>query len=561
MSWQTANHSVPTGRGIGQIGFKAAVPGTAGIALVSAGASSDPAFSTTLVVGGGTGLTSYTIGDLLYASGATALSALAAAASGKVLVSGGVGVAPAWSTATFPSTAGAVGTILRSDGTNWVATTATYPNTATSAGQLLRADGTNWSASTATFPNTTTVSQLLYSSSANTVAGLATANGGILNTGATGVPSVTPTPVLGVAGTTVGTIGFQNATSGTITLSPPTGALGTVTVFLPAANDTLVGKATTDELTNKTLTSSVGKGTWTASGTWTLPALTLGGTVSGGGNNINNVIIGAVTPLAGSFTTVTASSTILAGAGSTVGNTGRGGFQMAADGVMTLVDTAGTAFTRMQFGGTTSSFPSLKRSSAVLAGRLADDSADATLTFKTQSPGDNTTNGATTAFVTAAVAAATAGVASLGGLTGTVGLGTGLAAVAGNNIALSATTVTNTLGSDVVLNNTANYFDGPSCAQGTTGTWFASGSVVVLDSAGVAGVAVKLWDGTAVIDSSTTNTPGAGVSSVFALSGIISSPAANIRISVKDASSTNGLIKFNFSGNSKDSTLSVIRIA
>lgn len=37
----------------------------------------------------------------------------------------------------------------------------------------------------------------------------------------------------------------------------------------------------------------------------TLPAHTLGGTISGGGNQINNVVIGASTPLAGSFTTVT----------------------------------------------------------------------------------------------------------------------------------------------------------------------------------------------------------------------------------------------------------------
>jgi hypothetical protein len=36
----------------------------------------------------------------------------------------------------------------------------------------------------------------------------------------------------------------------------------------------------------------------------TLPAHTLGGTVSGGGNQINNVIIGTIAPLAGSFTTV-----------------------------------------------------------------------------------------------------------------------------------------------------------------------------------------------------------------------------------------------------------------
>lgn len=60
---------------------------------------------------------------------------------------------------------------------------------------------------------------------------------------------------LGVAGTSVGSVDFKNATSGTVTLSPVTGALGTVTLSLPAATDTLVGKATTDSLTNKKLGS------------------------------------------------------------------------------------------------------------------------------------------------------------------------------------------------------------------------------------------------------------------------------------------------------------------
>lgn len=45
---------------------------------------------------GGTGLTSYAVGDLIYASGATTLAKLADVAAGNVLRSGGVGVAPNW---------------------------------------------------------------------------------------------------------------------------------------------------------------------------------------------------------------------------------------------------------------------------------------------------------------------------------------------------------------------------------------------------------------------------------------------------------------------------------
>ena len=45
---------------------------------------------------GGTGIASYTVGDILYASGVTALSALPDVATGNALISGGVGAAPAW---------------------------------------------------------------------------------------------------------------------------------------------------------------------------------------------------------------------------------------------------------------------------------------------------------------------------------------------------------------------------------------------------------------------------------------------------------------------------------
>lgn len=54
---------------------------------------------------GGTGLSSYTTGDLLYASGAAALSTLADVAAGSYLRSGGVGAAPHWSTLKLPNAA------------------------------------------------------------------------------------------------------------------------------------------------------------------------------------------------------------------------------------------------------------------------------------------------------------------------------------------------------------------------------------------------------------------------------------------------------------------------
>jgi hypothetical protein len=58
--------------------------------------------STAIGVGyGGTGLTSYTVGDLIYANGATSLTALADTATGNVLLSGGVGVAPSWGQVTL----------------------------------------------------------------------------------------------------------------------------------------------------------------------------------------------------------------------------------------------------------------------------------------------------------------------------------------------------------------------------------------------------------------------------------------------------------------------------
>ena len=59
-------------------------------------AASQVTSGTLAVARGGTGLASYTIGDIVYASGATTLASLADVATGNALISGGIGVAPSY---------------------------------------------------------------------------------------------------------------------------------------------------------------------------------------------------------------------------------------------------------------------------------------------------------------------------------------------------------------------------------------------------------------------------------------------------------------------------------
>jgi hypothetical protein len=98
------------------------------------------------------------------------------------------------------------------------------------------------------------------------------------------------TPVLGAAtatsingltitssnGTLTVTNGKTLSISNTLTFAGTDGQ----TFTFPNGTDTVVTLTATQELDNKTLDSSVGKGTWTASGTWTLPAFTAGGVIT-----------------------------------------------------------------------------------------------------------------------------------------------------------------------------------------------------------------------------------------------------------------------------------------
>ncbi|CAB4172654.1 hypothetical protein UFOVP934_40 [uncultured Caudovirales phage] len=100
---------------------------------------------------------------------------------------------------------------------------------------------------------------------------------------------------------------------------------------------------------------------------------------AGGSSNAQNTLLSAMT--IASNRDVTFDKNILGlsyiEAGSAFGffMTNRSGIVAPSDGVLKFSNNAENDFNRIQFGGTTSSFPALKRSTTSLQARLADDSA------------------------------------------------------------------------------------------------------------------------------------------------------------------------------------------
>lgn len=129
-------------------------------------------------------------GSLVNVASTGQLGSIASGSVGQLLSSGGAGVSPLWTTATFPvGAAGTAGKVLISDGTNWVASTPTFPNASATGGKQIRSDGTNWVAGTIIWGNALTTNSILYASATNTQGQLATSNNGVLIASNTGVPS------------------------------------------------------------------------------------------------------------------------------------------------------------------------------------------------------------------------------------------------------------------------------------------------------------------------------------------------------------------------------------
>jgi hypothetical protein len=93
-----------------------------------------------------------------------------------------------------------------------------------------------------------------------TASGTLTSNAVMLGNGTTVIKAVagiitdgTSKLTLGEAGTSVGSIDFKNATSGTLNIAPQTGALGTSNLVAPAVSGTLTVNDAAQTLTNKTI--------------------------------------------------------------------------------------------------------------------------------------------------------------------------------------------------------------------------------------------------------------------------------------------------------------------
>ncbi len=121
------------------------------------------------------------------------------------------------------------------------------------------------------------------------------------------------------------------------------------------------------------------------------------------------------------------------------------------------------------------------------------------------------------------------------------------------------TVLSNALGGDVAL-STGAFADGPSVSQGTSGIWYAAGTITI-NSVTNSNFTAKLWDGTTVINSALSATANAASRTTISLAGVIASPVGNIKISAQVFTpSGSGSIVFNNTGLSKDSNITAVRI-
>jgi hypothetical protein len=175
-SWGTISSSLVSSFSAGTTGFTPSTATTGAVTLAG----------TLAATNGGTGQSSYAVGDLVYASTTTALSKLADVATGNALISGGVGAAPSY---------GKIGLTTHVSGTLPIANGGTNSTATPTAGGVAYGTGTAYAVNTAG------------------------TSGQYLTSGGAGAPTWTTLP------TNVASISF-----GTTGLTPSTATTGAVTV-------------------------------------------------------------------------------------------------------------------------------------------------------------------------------------------------------------------------------------------------------------------------------------------------------------------------------------------
>ncbi len=174
---------------------------------------------------------------------------------------------------------------------------------------------------------------------------------------------------------------FNVSSGGTVS------AVGTLTLSRsPSASNTVL--TTTGTLLTGTGTTAFPQFIQQPSGATAVTTWSTAGTFHGinaGSGFTGNFVDFHINGAASAFSinqagTITSGGAIFAGNTSAIGWTGRSRMLSSADGSITLSNAAQSGFTSLLFGGTTSSFPSIKRNSTAINFRLADDSADVAIT-------------------------------------------------------------------------------------------------------------------------------------------------------------------------------------
>jgi hypothetical protein len=167
--------------------------GVTGVGTLAAGTWNASTIGATF---GGTGLTSFTQGDLLYADSTTTVGRLADVVSGNALISGGVAGDPAWGKIGLDTHVS--GTLPIANGGSGTTTAQTAMNAfagAVTSGSYLRGNGTNVVMSTIQAGDVPTLNQNTTGTASNVTGTVAVANGGTgLTSLGTGVTTFLGTP-------------------------------------------------------------------------------------------------------------------------------------------------------------------------------------------------------------------------------------------------------------------------------------------------------------------------------------------------------------------------------